>query len=48
MCKKIHMISLHYSGESGDELQYDVTTTKHILKCTVIFDTTVHPGYWIS
>ena len=39
------MMSLQNSGESGDEVQYDKTTTMRIVKCTMLVDTTVHPCF---
>ena len=41
MCKKTHMISLKYSVESGDKVQDDSTTTKHIVSQTMQVDTTL-------
>ena len=43
-CKKILMISLQNSGESGDKIQDEMTTTKHLVTCTMLVETTVHPG----
>ena len=40
-CNKMHMISLEDSGESGDEVQYDVISTKNLVSHTMRVDTTV-------
>ena len=37
----MNMIILQDSGKSGEKLQDDVTTTKHIVVCTILVDTTV-------
>ena len=41
MRRKIHMISLQYYGESGDEVQDDVLTTNYL----VITKPKNHPTY---
>ena len=41
----MHMISLQDSVKLGDEIQGDAITTKHMLPCTTMVDTIVHPGY---
>ena len=35
------MISLQDSGESGDKVQNDVTTTKHIVTYTILYNITI-------
>ena len=39
--KKIHIIIFKDSGESGDKVQYDIKTTKHLVTCTMLVDTTL-------
>ena len=39
--QEMHMISLQDSGESGDEVQDEITTIKHLVTCTMLVDTTV-------
>ena len=39
------MISFQNYGYSGDKLQDDITTTKHIVTFTMLVDTTLHPGF---
>ena len=41
----MNKIRLQGSGESGDKVHKDVITTKHIVTCTMLVDTTAHPGY---
>ena len=38
ICNQMHMIGFKDYGESGDELQDDVTTTKHLVTCNILFD----------
>ena len=38
---EIHTTSLQDSGESGDEMQDDETTTHYLVPCNMIIDTTV-------
>ena len=52
MCKKMHMIGLQDSGESGEKVQDDSTTTKHTVsqKNTgwyYIKKPKYHPNQWI-
>ena len=44
--KKVHMIILQDYGESGDKVQDYTTTTKHLVTCTMLVYTTVHPVFW--
>ena len=46
MFKKIHMIGLKDSEYSGDKVQDDITTTKSLVKCAMLVNTIVHPGFW--
>ena len=43
--QKMQMTSFQDYGESGDKVKDNLTTTKHIVICTMMFDTIVHPGY---
>ena len=36
--------AIHDYGESGKQIQDEITTTKYLVKCTMLVDTTVHPG----
>ena len=45
-CKKIHIIRLQYSGDSGYKVKDDITTTKNLVTCTMLVDKRVHPGFW--
>ena len=45
MCKKMHMIILQDSGESGDEVKDDIITTIHLVTCIMLVDTTVNPSF---
>ena len=39
------MISLQDSGDLGEKVQDDITTTKHLVTCAVLVYTTVHPSF---
>ena len=43
--RKIHMISFKNYEYSGDKLQDDITTRKHIVTFTMLVDTTVNTGF---
>ena len=43
--KKMHIIILRDSGDSGDEVQDNVSTTKHPVLCTSKVATKLYPGY---
>ena len=43
--KKMHVISLQDSGESGEKVQDEITTSKYLVTRTMLVDTTVHPGF---
>ena len=52
MCKKMHMISFQNYRESGDKVQDDVITAKHIVSHTMRVNTTFtrpkcNPDYWM-
>ena len=38
------MVRSHDYGKSGGKLQDDVITKKHIVTCTMMANTAVHPG----
>ena len=38
------ILSLKYSGWSGDEVQDDIKTTIYLVTYTILVDTTVNPG----
>ena len=47
-CNKIYMISLQDSGESGDKVQNDVTTTKQIVTYTILYNITIKKTpFWL-
>ena len=35
--------SIRDYGKSGDKIQDEITTTKHLVTCTMLVYTTVHP-----
>ena len=39
------MASLKYSEESGDKVQGEIKTAKHLVIRTMLVDTTVNPGF---
>ena len=39
------MIILKDYEESGEKVQDEITTTKHLVTCTMSVDTTVHPVF---
>ena len=47
----MHIMSLQDSMNSGDELKDVETTTRHIVICTMMFDTTINikhqTVYWV-
>ena len=44
-CVKMHIISLHAYGESGEKVQYYAIAAKNIVICTIMVDTKTHPDY---
>ena len=44
-CKKVHMIIFQNYGDSGDKVQDEITAEKHQVTCTMLVDTTLHPGF---
>ena len=40
--QELNIISLQYSGESGESVQDEITTTTNIVACNMLVDTTVN------
>ena len=44
--REIHVINLQEYEGSVDNIQGYIIETKHLVTCTMLVDTTVHPSFW--